>query len=114
MQRNIVRPMLGGSTLSSALKLSVRSLPIFTIVAMVLCGVTSERARERLQHMILLFPLAALGWTIIALSATPEIRLPGSSLVPAACPHRHSLVLGVLHAARCRCVLAVPAWRERG
>ena len=49
---------------------------------MVLCGVTSERAGERLQHIILLFQLAALGWTIIALSATPEIRLPGSSWCP--------------------------------
>jgi hypothetical protein len=49
---------------------------------MMLCGVNSKRARERLRHMILLFPLAALGWTMIGLSATPETRLPGLSLVP--------------------------------
>jgi hypothetical protein len=80
MQRNIVGPMLGGPFLCPEADSAIS--PIFTIIAMVLCGVTSERAGERLQHIILLFRLAGLGWTITALSATPETRLPRSGLVP--------------------------------
>jgi hypothetical protein len=75
MQRNIVGPMLGGPFLCPEADSAIS--PIFTIIAMVLCGVTSERAGDRLQHIILLFRLAALGWTIIALSATQKHVCPG-------------------------------------
>jgi ACS family 4-hydroxyphenylacetate permease-like MFS transporter len=51
------------------------------IVGMVLFGANSERRRERLRHTILLFGLAALGWTTVVLSAIPEIRLTGLILV---------------------------------
>jgi hypothetical protein len=51
------------------------------IVGMVLWGANSDRTGERLWHMILLFRLAALGWTIVVLSAILEMRLPGLILV---------------------------------
>jgi ACS family 4-hydroxyphenylacetate permease-like MFS transporter len=51
------------------------------IVAMVLWGANSDRTGERLWHTILLFALAALGWTIAVVSAIPEVRLAGLILV---------------------------------
>jgi hypothetical protein len=51
------------------------------IMGMVLWGANSDRTGERLRHTILLFALAALGWTIVVLSAIPEIRLTGLILV---------------------------------
>jgi ACS family 4-hydroxyphenylacetate permease-like MFS transporter len=51
------------------------------IVAMVLWGANSDRRSERLWHTILLFGLAALGWTVVVLSAILNIRLAGLILV---------------------------------
>jgi ACS family 4-hydroxyphenylacetate permease-like MFS transporter len=51
------------------------------IVGMVLWGANSDRAGERLWHTILLFALAALGWTIVVLNAIPERCLAGLILV---------------------------------
>jgi ACS family 4-hydroxyphenylacetate permease-like MFS transporter len=51
------------------------------IVAMVLWGANSDRTGERLWHTILSLGLAALGWTIVVLSAIPNIRLAGLILV---------------------------------
>jgi hypothetical protein len=51
------------------------------IVGMVLWGANSDRTGERLWHTILLLALAALGWTIIVLSAILEMRLAGLILV---------------------------------
>jgi ACS family 4-hydroxyphenylacetate permease-like MFS transporter len=51
------------------------------IIAMVLVGANSDRMGERLWHTLLLFALAALGWTIVVLSAIAEIRLTGLILV---------------------------------
>jgi ACS family 4-hydroxyphenylacetate permease-like MFS transporter len=48
---------------------------------MVLGGANSDRTGERLWHTLILFAVAALGWTIVVLSAIPEIRLTGLILV---------------------------------
>jgi ACS family 4-hydroxyphenylacetate permease-like MFS transporter len=51
------------------------------IIGMVLFGANSDRTGERLWHTILLFGLAALGWTIVIVSAILNIRLAGLILV---------------------------------
>jgi ACS family 4-hydroxyphenylacetate permease-like MFS transporter len=50
-------------------------------VGMVLFRANSDRTGERLWHTILLFGLAALGWTIVIVSAIPDMRLAGLILV---------------------------------
>jgi ACS family 4-hydroxyphenylacetate permease-like MFS transporter len=77
----IIREVLGGSTTPLVVGLVGAIPPIFTIVGMVLWGANSDRTGERLWHTLLLFAIAALGWTIVVLSAIPEIRLTGLILV---------------------------------
>jgi ACS family 4-hydroxyphenylacetate permease-like MFS transporter len=76
----IIREVLGGSTTPFVVGLGAIP-PIFTIVDMVLWGANSDRTGERLWHTLLLFAIAALGWTIVVLSAIPEIRPTGLILV---------------------------------
>jgi ACS family 4-hydroxyphenylacetate permease-like MFS transporter len=77
----IIREVLGGSTTPLVVGLVGAIPPVFTIVGMVLWGANSDRTGERLWHTLLLFAVAALGWTIVILSAIPEIRLTGLILV---------------------------------
>jgi len=77
----IIREVLGGSTTPLVVGLVGAIPPIFTIVGMVLWGANSDRTGERLWHTLLLFAIAALGWTIVVLSAIPDIRLTGLILV---------------------------------
>jgi ACS family 4-hydroxyphenylacetate permease-like MFS transporter len=51
------------------------------IIGMVLFGANSNRTGERLWRTILLFGLAALGWTIVIVSAILDMRLAGLILV---------------------------------
>jgi ACS family 4-hydroxyphenylacetate permease-like MFS transporter len=77
----IIRDVLGGGTIPLVVGLVGAIPPVFTIVAMVLLGANSDRTGDRLWHTVLLFALAALGWTIVVLSAIPDIRLAGLILV---------------------------------
>jgi ACS family 4-hydroxyphenylacetate permease-like MFS transporter len=77
----IIREVLGGTAMPLVVGLVGAIPPIFTIIGMVLWGANSDRTGERLWHTLLLFAIAALGWTIVVLSAIPEIRLTGLILV---------------------------------
>jgi ACS family 4-hydroxyphenylacetate permease-like MFS transporter len=77
----IIRDVLGGNAMPLAVGLVGAIPPIFTIVGMVLFGANSDRTGDRLWHTILLFAVAALGWTIVVVSAIPDIRLAGLILV---------------------------------
>ena len=77
----IIRDVLGGNAMPLAVGLVGAIPPIFTIIGMVLFGANSDRTGDRLWHTILLFAVAALGWTIVVVSAIPDIRLAGLILV---------------------------------
>jgi MFS transporter, ACS family, 4-hydroxyphenylacetate permease len=77
----IIRDVLGGNATPLAVGLVGAIPPIFTIIGMVLFGATSDRTGDRLWHTMLLFALAALGWTIVVVSGIPDIRLAGLNLV---------------------------------
>jgi ACS family 4-hydroxyphenylacetate permease-like MFS transporter len=77
----IIRDVLGGNAMPLVVGLVGAIPPIFTIIGMVLFGANSDRTGDRLWHTILLFALAALGWTIVVVSAIPDIRLAGLILV---------------------------------
>jgi ACS family 4-hydroxyphenylacetate permease-like MFS transporter len=77
----IIRDVLGGQTTPLVVGLIGAIPPVFTIFTMVLWGANSDRTGERLWHTLALFALAALGWTIVILSAIPDIRLAGLILV---------------------------------
>ncbi len=77
----IIREVLGGNTTPLSVGLIGAIPPVFTIVGMLLWGANSDRSGERLWHTIIMFALAALGWTTVVLSAIPDIRLAGLILV---------------------------------
>jgi ACS family 4-hydroxyphenylacetate permease-like MFS transporter len=77
----IIREVLGGTAMPLVVGLVGAIPPVFTIIGMVLWGANSDRTGERLWHTILLFAIAALGWTIVVMSAIAEIRLAGLILV---------------------------------
>jgi ACS family 4-hydroxyphenylacetate permease-like MFS transporter len=77
----IIRDVLGGNATPLAVGLVGAIPPIFTIIGMVLFGANSDRTGDRLWHTMLLFALAALGWTIVVVSGIPDIRLAGLNLV---------------------------------
>ncbi|MBV9064995.1 MAG: MFS transporter [Methylobacteriaceae bacterium] len=77
----IIRDVLGGNAMPLAVGLVGAIPPIFTILGMVLFGANSDRTGDRLWHTIFLFAVAALGWTIVVVSAIPDIRLAGLILV---------------------------------
>jgi ACS family 4-hydroxyphenylacetate permease-like MFS transporter len=77
----IIRDVLGGNAMPLVVGLVGAIPPIFTIVGMVLWGANSDRTGERLWHTLFMFALAAAGWTIVVVSAIPDIRLVGLILV---------------------------------
>lgn len=54
---------------------------LFTLVAMPLVGLSSDRSQERLVHTSALFAVTAVGWLAVTVFAMPPLRLGGLVLV---------------------------------
>jgi MFS transporter, ACS family, 4-hydroxyphenylacetate permease len=54
---------------------------LFTLVAMPLVGISSDRSQERLVHTSALYVVTTIGWLAVTVFAMPSLRLTGLVLV---------------------------------
>jgi MFS transporter, ACS family, 4-hydroxyphenylacetate permease len=77
----IVREILGGQGDFVTVGLWAAVPALLTVVAMPLWSYRSDRRQERLWHVVIPMAIAAVGWLLVTLSATPLVRFGGLALV---------------------------------
>jgi MFS transporter, ACS family, 4-hydroxyphenylacetate permease len=77
----IIREFLGGAPNVAYIGLLGAIPSLFTLLAMPLVSLSSDRLHERLRHTSALFALTALGWIAVLLFGAAQWRLAGLVLV---------------------------------
>jgi ACS family 4-hydroxyphenylacetate permease-like MFS transporter len=77
----IVKEMMGTDA-SKIFEIGVLTAmpPIFAIIGMLVVSWNSDRTKERVGHLVGVMAVAALGWALMVLLPTPELKLAGLAL----------------------------------